>query len=482
MNSSVFLILLSMWMVSPPAETSSLLNRTIDPALSLRADSVDMVYTDGKFSHLEYGFAGHQQPASYTPPSTNHRIMRPRLAGFGPCNRRGHLLTRSSDRPCGFVIDLSNGTAPINLLSFDALAIKARSKGQWSVALADEHLATLEENYPIGMLHGNPQKSFSLNKAAEHLDLKRFKYLVFILQSNSGELRIDGIELTRAAPPPPPLPEHAIWIWDSRPAIADAGTMVRNLKALHVRRIYLQISDDLEALLPIIQECTKAGIEVFALDGSPTYLEHPEPLLKRVQAVEDFNLKHPGTQFAGFQIDIEPHLNKDFRIRLDTYGSLYVELMERILRITEGKLPLSTVIPFWYDSLLINERTLAWHLIRQSDEAVIMSYRTDDKEIEAIARDELLYGERLSKKVRLGVETGRIPDEVHVTYRKCSGDTPSAMEAGNAYWCPDRDYTVPGSRISFKGKVDALKKQLTISLPYQSFSGWVIHSYETAPR
>lgn len=482
MNSSVFLILLNMWMVSFPAETSSLLNRTIDPTLSLRADSVEMVYTDGKFSHLEYGFAGQQQPPSYTPPSTNHRIMRPHLAGFGPCNRRGHLLTRSSDRPCGFVVDLSNGTSPINLLAFDTLAVTARSKGQWSVALADEHLATLEENYPIGNLQGNHQESFSINKAAEHLDLKRIKYLVFILQSSSGELSIDGIELTRSASATPPLPEHSIWIWDSRPAINDAGSMVRNLKALHVRRIYLQISDELEPLLPIMRECTEAGIEVFALDGSPAYLERPDPLLKRVQTVKDFNLKHPGTQFAGFQIDIEPHLNKDFRIRFDTYASLYVELLDRIHRITEGKLPLSTVIPFWYDSLLINDRTLAWHLIRQSDEAVIMSYRTDDKEIESISRDELLYGERLSRKVLLGVETGRIPDEVHISYRKCAGDAPSAMEAGNAYWCRSRDYTVPGSRISFKGKVDSLKKQLTISLPYQSFSGWVIHSYETAPR
>lgn len=482
MNSSVILILLSIWMLSPPSETALLLNRTIDPALASRADSVEMVYADGKFSHLEYGYTGHQQPVSYSPDSTIHRITHPPLKEFGLCSRRGHLLAHSSDRPCGFVIDLANGTAPINLLSFDTLEVKVKSKGHWSVALADELLAAKEENYPIGELHGNNPESFSLNEAAGHLDLKRMKYLVLILQSHSGELKIDSLELTRTPSTSPPLPDHAIWIWDNRPAISDASSMVRNLKAMHVRRIYLQISDVLEPLLPLIRKCTEAGIEVFALDGSPSYLESPEPLLNRVRAVREFNSRHPGAAFAGFQIDVEPHLNKDFRIRLATYGSLYIELLEKIRHIAEKSLLISTVIPFWYDSLIINNRTLTWHLFKESDELVLMSYRTDMAEIEAIAKDELLYGERLSKKVLLGIETGRIPDEVHITYRKCAKDASSALEAGNTFWCRGRDYTVPGSRISFKGKEDSLQKQLMHSLPYQSFSGWVIHSYETAPR
>ncbi|WP_214185192.1 hypothetical protein [Geobacter hydrogenophilus] len=459
-----------------------MLTKTIDPTLASRADSVEMVYTDGKFSHLEYGFTEQRQPASYTPPSTVHRIAAPSLVTFGPCDRHRQTLKRTTAHSCGFIIDIASGKNLINLLPFDTLVINGSSKGKWTVALADDYLSVMEENYPIGEINEKGKISFSLDQAATHLDLKRTKYVAFILESSSGDLNVDSLDFFRTPSPPPSHVNPAMWVWDNRPAKTDASSMVSNLKALRVRRIYLQISDELEPLVPFIRESKAAGIEVFALDGSPSYLDHPEPLLRRIQLVKEFNSKYPGTPFAGFQIDIEPHLNKDFRIRLDTYGSLYIELLDRIRRITKEDLPLSTVIPFWYDSLLINDRSLAWHLFRQSDEVVIMSYRTDVAEIEAIARDELLYGERLSKKVLLGVETGRIPDEVHITFKKCLDDTPTAVEAGKAFWCRSSDYTVPGSRISFNGKEDAFKKQLTHSLPYKSFSGWVIHSYETAPR
>ena len=452
--------------------------------MGLRADSVEMVYSDGIFSHLEYGYTEQRQLTSttYTLPSTVHWIEAPSPVKFGPCVGHKQNLMRSASRPCGFLIDITTGKELINLLSFDTLTVTGKSKGRWTVALADNRLAALEENYPVGELNGNSRITFSLDKAAGHLDLKRMKYIAFILQSPAGDLDIESLEFSRGASPSPSLPDPAMWVWDNRPAKADPSSMVRNLKALHVRRIYLQISDELEPLASFIGECGKAGIEVFALDGSPMYLGHPETLLRRVQAVKEFNASHPGTPFAGFQIDIEPYLNEDFRIRLDTYGTLYVELMERIRKITRGNISLSTVIPFWYDSILINDRTLAWHLMGQSDEVVIMSYRTDAAEIETIAKDELLYGERFSKKVLLGVETGRIPDELHVVFKKCFNNAPSAIEAGKAFWCRSGDFTVPGSRISFYGKEEAFKKQLTRSLPFQSFSGWVIHSYETAPR
>ena len=482
MTSAIFLLFFSALVASPGADIPGLLGQSIDTKLAKRAATVEMVYSDGKFSHLEYGFSEEREPASPTPTGTDHRIVKPRLAEFGACSIREGTLQRNSRRPCGFIVDISDGKLPINLLSFDTLSIAGKSRGQWTVALADDRLAAREENYPVGKLQEGGLSTFPLDKAAGELDLKRMKYLIFILASNSGELQIEQLGFSRKVLPPLPLPPPALWVWDNRPATSDAPSMVRNLKALNARRIYLQIGDNLGPLLPFLEACRQAGIEVFALDGAPSYLDHPDPLLARVRDVMAFNTRHPDTPFAGFQIDIEPHLNRDFRLRLGTYGTLYIELLNRIAQITEGKLPLSTVIPFWYDTLLIDNRTLAWHLIRQSDEAVIMSYRTDGADIEAIAREELLYGERLSKRVLLGVETGRIPDELHVTFRKCREDALTAIAAGGAFWCQSSDYKVPGSKISFMGKEEALKKQLSRTLPYRSFSGWVIHSYETVQR
>lgn len=464
------------------ADAPEMLSSNSDALLASRADSIEVVYTDGRYSHLEYGVTGQQEPISCRPPNKNHRIKTPRLTKFGLCISNKEQLQRKSAQPCGFVADISAGRAPLDLLSFDMLHIKGKMKGTWTVALADEGLAATEENYPIGVLSENGPMSFSLSQAASHLDLKRMRHLVFILESQSGELQLEHLEFTRTACQSAPLPRPAIWMWDNRPAQSDAESVVRRLAILQIRRVYLQVGDELEPLSTFLRECRTAGIEVFALDGAPSYLNHPVPLLDRVQAVKEFNLRHPDTPFAGFQIDIEPHLNKDFRLRLDAYGSSYVELLDRIQSITKGSLTLSTVIPFWYDTLLINGRTLAWQLIKRSDEVVIMSYRTTAAEVETIARDELFYGERLAKPVLLGIETGRIPDELHVTFRRCTKDIPKAVMAGGSAWCRGNEYIVPGSRISFMGNESALNEMLARTLSYRSFSGWVIHSYETAPR
>lgn len=390
------------------------------------------------------------------------------LHSTSSCCRRSPLLQLA-------VFSSRNGINSVNILAFHIII------GALTLSLADdapEHLRSRIDP--------------SLAMRADSIEVVyadgRFSHLEYGVteqrkpSSRTEAIQIDRLELARTEPGPKPAPHRAIWMWDNRPARADAETLLSGLRGREVRRVYLQIGDSLDPLIPFLRRAAGEGMEIFALDGSPDHLEHPEQILARVRAVKEHNARNPDASFAGFQIDIEPHLKKDFRLRRDTYCRLFTDLLDRIAAVPGAALRLSTVIPFWYDTVPFEGSTLAWHLMRKSDEAVIMSYRTDAAEIEAIARDELLYGERLGKPVLLGLETGRIPDEHHAVFSRCSPDSPRAVTAAEAAWCRGTDYAVPGGRISFAGKDSAFRGILASALPYRSFAGWVIHSYETAPR
>lgn len=467
---------------APADATPTILQQHVDASLAARSNVVEVVYADGKYSHLEYRSTAAKPAEPYLPAEPRHHIESPRLSPFGACTPVKGGIRRRSDRPCGLLVDLSVGKSPLDLLGFDTVNIAGTVTGRWIVALADEYLAGIEENRPIGELRARGSTSFPLSRAASRLDLKRSKLLTFILDSPAGTLTLDGIEFAKSKAALSQAARPAIWMWDNQQAINDPARVASDLERMHLRRVYLQIGDTLEPLASFLRECRARGIEVYALDGSPDYVTHPAPLLARAHMVRDFNLRTPDAPFAGFQIDVEPHLNKDFSIRFEEYGRRYAELVDRLGEVLGDKTPLSTVIPFWYDSLLLDGRSLAWHLISRSSEVVIMSYRTDMAEVETIARDELAYGERLGKPILLGIETVRIPNELHIVYHRCPQDTPESVVAGEMAWCRRSDYTVPGSRLSFYGKNEAFRERLTRTVPSSAFAGWVIHSYESYPR
>lgn len=467
---------------APANDASAMLQQHADASLTARSNAVEVVYADGKYSHLEYRSTTLKPSEPYLPADQRHRIESPRLAPFGACTSVKGGILRRSDRPCGLLVDLSVGKTSLDLLGFDTVNISGAVTGRWTLALADEYLAGTEENRPFGELRAGGATSFPLSRVASRLDLKRSKLLAFILDSPSGTLTLDRIEFAKTKTATTQATRPAIWMWDNQGAMSDPARVASDLGQMQVRRVYLQIGDTLDPLASFLRECRARGIEVYALDGSPDYVEHPAPLLARARMVRDFNVRVPDAPFAGFQIDVEPHLNKDFSIRFEEYGRRYADLVDRLRDLLGDKTPLSTVIPFWYDTLQLDGRSLAWHLISRSSEAVIMSYRTDMAEVESVARDELAYGEHLDKPILLGIETVRIPDELHIVYHRCPQDAPQSVAAGGAAWCRRSDYSVQGSRLSFYGKGEAFRQRLGRTLPSPAFAGWVIHSYESYPR
>ncbi|GAB4293301.1 MAG: hypothetical protein Fur0034_00280 [Desulfuromonadia bacterium] len=454
---------------------------TIKPGQTAQTDTITAVFADSRWSHLEFGSDVKNATVSVSPKGNPHDIVSPHLTPFGRCREQRGTLKRKGRGGCGYVADLRLDGNLLDLLDFDTLTLHGNWKGRWRVALADVRLSQLDDNVTLGYLDERDIAPFHLAKVLPSLDLQRVRSLVLILDSDQGSVSLNRISLSRTPAAASPLPPPAVWLWKQALAVESAAAVVDDLVKKGIGRVYLQIGDDTERLRPFISLCRKKGVQVYALDGYPTAPLAPQWLLAQASRVTEHNTRFPEERFDGFQIDVEPHLAPDFRTRTSDYGHGMITLAGGIKE-RLGVLPLSLVIPFWYDSVRVDDRSLLWHLARRSDELVLMSYRTDGDEAVRLSREEIRTGEKLGIPVRIGVETGRLPDERHITFRRCPPDSPGAVAGGGEFWCAVSRVDIPGNRLSFYGNPEGFRQRLGKALPSPAFAGWVIHSYETIPR
>ena len=277
-------------------------------------------------------------------------------------------------------------SAPLNLAAVDSLEIKGSFSGRWRLAIADLPRYQLDDNLPTDAACGPKGISLDLAAVVKNVDLTKVVSLVLLLDSPEGSASVEQIRLLRSSPPAAPKPT-AIWMWNNRLVPGHEGEVVERLTANGIGRVYLQIDDDPGRFLPFVEAANKKGIDVFALDGDPGYVQNPEPLLRRITKVATLAPTAAGVTFAGFQVDIEPYLNKDFALRREFYVTGYLELLSRLKK--HGGIPLSVVVPFWFDTIHVGGTTLLQKVVEVADELVVMSYRTNSAELLAVSMTEL---------------------------------------------------------------------------------------------
>jgi hypothetical protein len=239
---------------------------------------------------------------------------------------------------------------------------------------------------------------------------------------------------------------------------------------LGIRRIYLQtgpgFSRTLEAIL------REGGIEIYALDGSPGDIDHIDRLLSKFRKLP---LKH----IRGIQLDVEPYLLEEYRA--DPAGVLqrYLRFLHRMKNwCHRHRLRFSVALPFWFGTLERDGSPLFPRILREVDEAVLMSYRSDPREVLRISADALRWGERMGRRIDIGVELRPLPSEEHIVYRVGAAG-PCITRRFFHLECrelkPMRRYRLSGSVMSFYGKKGALKTLLESRVPYRSFGGFVFH-------
>lgn len=278
--------------------------------------------------------------------------------------------------------------------------------------------------------------------------------------------------------------ENGIIIWNYNKIKGREREVLKQLKSMNIKRIYIQIGDSLLDWVNLLKIANEMNIIVFAIDGSPEYIRDQRALLENAKRLVEFNQKH-SYRIEGLLIDIEPYILKDFSINKNDILKMYVQLLRDLKMITENKILLNTVIPFWYDELFCEDTPLLNHIFRLSDEITVMSYRTDLEEIEKISEEELCLGLYFKKPVYLAIEINKLPSEKHLVYLK-NTIFDKLIKRDNKYYLPfDRikdlassSYEVRADKLSFYNNKDRIFYILNRSIPQKAFSGWTVHSYE----
>lgn len=308
----------------------------------------------------------------------------------------------------------------------------------------------------------------------------KFSYISYLKKESSNLSKIQLI-----CPNETPMFEtkNGIWIWNLN-KIQNIQKFFDYLISLKIKRIYIQISDNLDEFKKILELAEQLNIEVFAVDGSASYVNTPEILYERVRKVIEFNKKN-SYRFKGFQVDVEPYLLKDFNIKKIEYMEKYLNMFQKLKDISKNQILINAVIPFWFDQIQHKEKSVLFYIFDFVDETTIMSYRTNFEEILQISEDELCLGSTLKKPVYLSLEINYLPDEHHYVIKKDEFKK-FLFATNNDYYIYESSikkishssYFVNSDKITFyKNKNKAFEIYQIIPMK-KSFSGWIIHSYE----
>ena len=277
----------------------SLVESSVKLDMLRESSSIDVVYSDGFFSHTEYQKKTDvsTRPESALPP---HVIEKPQGTLFGACRVVKGVLKRTGTGSCGLVFRLS-ASAPLNLAAVDSLEIAGSFSGRWRLAIADLSGYLLNDNQSTDIIIGPKGASLGLAPLVKKIDLTKVMSLVFLLDSSEGSASLEQIKFSQSLLAAAPKP-HGIWMWNNRLVPGHEEEVVGHLVSHGIGRVYLQIDDDPGRFLLFVEAAGKKGIEVFALDGDPEYVKNPEPLLRRISKVANLARSASGVTFAGFQV------------------------------------------------------------------------------------------------------------------------------------------------------------------------------------
>lgn len=475
---SVTAILWVVWLATAATAADwEAVRRLADTRLAAVAGRIEIVRINGRLSHLEY----YQQPVE-TPvlPSPLPQWSLPAVEPipYGALEVVGNGTFRKGSGPGGLLVPLAPQSGTLNLLPYHVVTIDSTSQGVWQVALADEQLVRQQDNWLLGSLASvSGQQTFSLSAVPATFDRAKGRYLVFRLESAAGSLALKNITLRRLAVNNRATGRGA-WLWDTRQLYGHEQALLEKLQRHAITRLYLQVDDQLQRLAPFLRLARAQGVAVYALDGAPDAHLQSEALLRRIASVAAFNRAYPHLAFSGFQLDVEPYLQKDFSLDRSRHVTAYVALLDAARRQAGANLPISAAIPFWFDQVATPGRDLAQEVLQRVDEVVVMAYRRDYEQVLQISTPILAAGEWTGKPVWLGVELTPLADEEHQVLVPVASTEPGVIELGGRRWRVARSYQVKGASLSLAGAPALLPGLLRQQPPFSSFQGWVVHSLE----
>jgi hypothetical protein len=235
----------------------------------------------------------------------------------------------------------------------------------------------------------------------------------------------------------PAATPRAIWIWEAESyAMLDhedaAARAIGFLEVKGIGTAYVYadawqgrnlVAADPRAYRRLVRRMHAAGLQVYALLGSgalhteryvlPRYRQEALAMLQRVL---DYNRDAaPEERFDGANLDIEPHILDAWSSRKMALLADFIDLSDAFMRLKRQSgqtLAIGPAMPFWLDGIALEwhgrSKPVSEHLQDLYDYVALMDYRdhADGGDgLAAHAMDEMRYGERIGRKVLVGVET-----------------------------------------------------------------------------
>ncbi|WP_235420744.1 amidase [Jeotgalibacillus alimentarius] len=270
-----------------------------------------------------------------------------------------------------------------------------------------------------------------------------------------------GVMCSMAVPAKAENIEKATWLWNPWSLVHGSQETLEFLTDKQVTKVYVQIDRELSADVyrSFITDAAELGIDVYALDGAPDWAA-PKGYLQLRQLldwVEQYQKTSSGeAAFKGVHLDVEPYLYSGWNTKRETVIKAYQSLItEASVKTKQLNIHIEADLPFWFDEIKYKNAygtgLLSDWVQKQTDGITIMAYRDTSDFITSFSLHELAVGEKLSKSVTIGVETGETDE----------GDYLSFYQEGEAVM--DRE-------------LDQVYEQVK---SYSSFSGFAIHHFDS---
>jgi hypothetical protein len=223
-----------------------------------------------------------------------------------------------------------------------------------------------------------------------------------------GASSAGGTSMTAA-----PVNTRAMWLWGDQPA----EEVVTWAKARNVSEIFVYVSPsaltngDLGRLQDMKWRADSTGIRLTALGGDSAWVTDPAAALAWQRTVVTTGV------FAGIHLAVEPYLTPGWTADPQGTRRAYLALLDKLR--AGSALPIEADVPFWFGEYTVGGKNLADEVLKRVRAVTVMSYRdtaTGPNSILEISQDWLRRGATTGQRVRLGVETGPLPDCPYCTF------------------------------------------------------------------
>lgn len=264
--------------------------------------------------------------------------------------------------------------------------------------------------------------------------------------------------------------KRILWVWNTAELMKDDSArdaLIAFCKDNHIDRVLIQLvysiargdNGDLRCdfsdeprLTALIREASKAGVEVYGLDGAPDAMvpRNQGAVLAMVNGLIAYNHRAKESErFSGLHLDNEPYGLPAFQSpRRSELLTQMVELTAHVAAILNAEsplMPLGVDIPFWlddspgaHDEFIIEyagiRKNAAEYLVDLARDSVLMDYRVEaggPNGVVSHARDLISYADGVHRNVYIGVETTSAPS-VPVFFPCAIGEAKWAELAGNS--------------------------------------------------